>query len=52
MGGRSRRVVEGALICSLSEGGRGKDSPPALPERRVQMSAIKARVRQGVTGFS
>jgi hypothetical protein len=44
-------VLKGALICSRPEGGRGKDSPPALPERRVQMSAIKARVPQGVPTF-
>ena len=44
----ARVVLEGALICSISEGGRGKDSPPALPERRMQMSAMKARVRKGV----
>jgi hypothetical protein len=46
----ARVVLKGALICSRPEGGRGKDSPPALPERRVQMSAIKERVRQGVAG--
>ncbi|MGA7883231.1 MAG: hypothetical protein WCD63_20400, partial [Terrimicrobiaceae bacterium] len=46
----ARIVLEGALICSHSEGGRGKDSPFALPERRMQMSAMKARVRQGVLG--
>ena len=44
------RVVLGALICSRSEGERGKNSPPALPERRGQMSAIKARVRQRCAG--
>ena len=47
---RARVVLEGALICSRSEGGRGRDSPPALTERRMQMSAMKARLRQGVLG--
>ena len=46
----ARVVLKGALICSRSEGGRGKDSLPTLPERRMQMSAMKARVRKGVLG--
>jgi hypothetical protein len=44
--GEAKRVGEFALICSRPEDERGKDSPP----RRVQMSAIRALVRQGVPG--
>ena len=50
MAGEAKQVGRGALFCSLSEGGRDKDSPPALPERRTQMSAIQAQVRHGVSG--
>jgi hypothetical protein len=46
----ARIVLKGALIWSRPEDGRGKDSRPAPPERMVQMSAMKARVRQGVLG--
>ena len=51
MGGRSQSGVgRGALVCS-PEDGRGKHSPPALPEGRMQMSAIEAQqVRQAVRG--
>jgi hypothetical protein len=48
----AKQVGRGELIRSLSEGGRGKDSPPALPERRMQMSAIRAQVRHGEPGRS
>ena len=40
----------GALFCSRSEGGRGKDSPPALPERRMQMSAMQGAGAPGCAG--
>ena len=46
--GEAKRVGKGELVCSRPEAGRGKDSPP----RRMQTSAIKARVRQGVRGNS
>ena len=46
--GEAKRVGKVALVCSRPEAGRGKDSPP----RRLQTSAIKARVRQGVQGNS
>ena len=41
--GEAKEVGKGALFCSLSKGGHGKDSPPALPEGRMQMGAIKRR---------
>jgi hypothetical protein len=45
--GKAKRVARGALICSFFEGGRGKDSPPVLPEGRMQMSAIEAQAVWG-----
>jgi hypothetical protein len=42
--GEAKRVGNFALICSRPEDGRGKTL------RRVQMSAIRALVRQGVPG--
>ena len=44
--GEAKRDGKGALVCSRPEAGCGKDSPP----RRLQTSAIEARVRQGVQG--
>ena len=44
--GEAKRVGKVALVCSRPEAGRGKDSPP----RRMQTSAMQARVRQGVQG--
>jgi hypothetical protein len=46
----ARVVPKAALVCSISEGGRGKDVPTVLSEGRMQMSAMKARVRKGVLG--
>jgi hypothetical protein len=48
--GEAKQVGRGALVCSLSEGGRGKDSPPALLERRIQMTAIQEQVGQALRG--
>ena len=48
---KPRRSEEVRSFCSLSEGGRGKDSPPALRERRIQLGVVKARVRHGMPGI-
>ena len=48
--GEAKWVGRDALFCSLFEGWRGKNSPPAAPEGRTQICAIEARVRHGLPG--